>query len=79
MKKIKIEWCENFIKSLFSKKIPTGGGIEVNCFWKLAEASGLYVCGTYATPMTEALENLTTVETVKDANGDFTYNVFKLK
>lgn len=79
MTKIKVEWCENFIKSLFSKKVPSGGGIEVGCFWKLAEASGLYTYGTIGSEMSKALENLTTVETVKDENGDFAYNVFKLK
>lgn len=79
MKNIKVEWCENFIKSLFSKKIQSGGGVEVGCFWKLAEASGLWVRGTYGTPMSEALEKLTTVETVKAKDGAFAYNVFKLK
>ena len=79
MKKIKVEWCESFIKSAFAKIPFKNGGIEVGCFWKMAEKSGLCICGTYGTPMSKALENITTVETVKDANGDFAYNVFKLK
>lgn len=78
MKEIKVEWCENFIKSVF-EKMPEGiTGIETNGFWKLAEKSGLWVRGTYGTPMSQALENLTKVETVKDANGNFAYHVFRL-
>ena len=34
--------------------------------------------GTYGTPMSEALEKLTKVETVHDSEGNFLYNVFKL-
>lgn len=76
---IKVEWCENFIKSVF-KKIPfEHGGIETNCFWNMAEKSGLWVRGTYGTPMSTALENLTEVETVSDCNGNFLYHVFRLK
>lgn len=79
MKKIKVEWCENFIKSVF-KKIPfENGGIEVNAFWKKAEQSGLWIRGTYGTPMSQALEKLTEVESVADDNGNFLYNVFRLK
>lgn len=79
MKKIKIEWCENFVKSVFEKIPFENVGIEVCCFWDKAEKSGLWVRGTYATPMSQALENLTMVETVQDTNGDFAYNVFRLK
>ena len=78
MKKIKIEWCENFIKATFKKHVPENGGIEVNCFWGMAEKSGLWIRGTYGTPMSEALEKLTKVETVSDENGNFLYNVFRL-
>lgn len=78
-KNVKIEWCENFIKAAF-KKIPfENGGIEINCFWDMAEKSRLWVRGTYGTPMSEALEKLTEVETVKDCNGNFLFNAFKLK
>ena len=69
MKNIKVEWCENFIKKAFEKK--QCKGIEVNCFWNMAEKSGLWVRGTYGTPMSEALEKLTKVETVSDDNGKF--------
>lgn len=81
MKNIKIEWCENFIRAAFTKHHAFSGpnaGIEVNCFWKMAEDSGLWERGTYGTPMSEALSNLTKVETVHDDNGNFCYNVFKL-
>lgn len=49
-KEIKVEWCENFIKARFTKHHAFPGpnaGIEVNCFWKMAEASGLWERGTY--------------------------------
>ena len=78
-KNIKVEWCENFIKAVFRKHVPEGGGIYTGCFWDMAYKSGLWERGTYGTPMSEALEELTTVEAVKDANGNFAYHVFKLK
>ena len=68
-KEVKVEWCRNFIKSAFEKIPFENGGIEVNCFWDLAEKSGL--CGrvTFGTRMSIALEELTTVEIVSDKNG----------
>lgn len=52
MKNVKIEWCENFIKSVFKKHVPfENGGIETGCFWSMAERSGLWERGTYGTPM----------------------------
>ena len=81
-KTIKVEWCENFIKARFTKHHAFPGpnaGIEVNCFWKMAEASGLWERGTYGTPMSKALGNITTIETVRDENGKRLFDVFKLK
>ena len=81
-KEIKVEWCENFIKARFTKHHAFPGpnaGIEVNCFWKMAEASGLWERGTYGTPMSKALGNLTTVEIVCDDDGNRLLDVFKLK
>ncbi len=81
-KEIKVEWCENFIKARFTKHHAFPGpnaGIEVNCFWKMAEASGLWERGTYGTPMSKALGNLTTVEMICDDDGKRLYDVFKLK
>ena len=81
MKKIKVEWCENFIKARFTKHHAFPGpnaGIEVNCFWKSAEKSGLWERGTYGTPMSEALSKLTKVEIVSDEDGNYLYSVFKL-
>lgn len=77
MKNIKVEWCMNFIKKTFEKKHCKG--IEAGFFWDMAERSGLWNRGTYGTPMSEALERLTTVETAKDVNGNFAYHFFKLK
>ena len=72
MKDVKVEWCENFIKARFTKHHPfPGGGIEVHCFWKMAEASGLYERGTYGSPMSE-------FEDVRDEDGNICYTVFKL-
>ena len=53
MKIIKVEWCENFIRAAFTKHHPFAGrnpGIEVGCFWKMAEKSGLWERGTYGSP-----------------------------
>lgn len=77
-KEIKIEWCENWIKRKFERLTFENGGIEVNLFWKMAEASGLWERGTYGSPMSQALEKLTKVETVRNANGEFLYHVFRL-
>ncbi len=76
MKNIKVEWCENFIKKAFEKK--QCKGIEVRCFWNMAERSGLWERGTYGTPMSKALEKLTKIETVSDKDGNFLYHVFRL-
>lgn len=78
MKQIKVEWCENFIKAVFRKHVPEGGGIYVGCFWDMAEKSGLWERETYGTTMSAALEKLTKVETVHDNEGNFLYHVFKL-
>lgn len=81
MKQVKVEWCENFIRSRFTKHHAFPGpnaGIEVNCFWKMAEASGLWERGTYGSPMSQALSNLVKVETVRDGKGNYLFDVFKL-
>ena len=78
MKKIKVEWCENFIRAVFRKHFPLANGIEVNCFWGLAEKSGLWTRGTYGSPMSEALTKLTKVETIRDNDGNYQYDVFRL-
>lgn len=77
MKNIKIEWCENFIKSVFEKIPFENGGIEINLFWNKAEKSGLWERETYGTPMSQALEKLTKVEVVSDEEGSYLYSVFK--
>jgi len=78
VKNIKVEWCENFIKSVFQKIPFENGGIEVNAFWNKAEKSGLWIRGTYGTPMSDALAKLTKVETVSDEAGNYLYTVFRL-
>ena len=56
MKNVKVEWCENFIRARFTKHHPfPGGGIEVGCFWNMAERAGLWERGTYGSPMSIAL------------------------
>lgn len=78
-KEIKVEWCKNFIKSVFDKIPFENGGIEVNYFWEKAERSGLWERGTYGTPMSKALEEMTIVETINGENGEYLYTVFRLK
>lgn len=72
-KEIKVEWCENFIKSVFEKIPFENGGIEINLFWDKAEKSGLWVRGTYGSPMSKALKKLVKVEILSD------YTVFRLR
>lgn len=76
---IKLEWCENFIKASFAKLSSKNAGIETHCFWRMAERCGLWIRGTYGTPMSMALEKLTKVDTILDENGNFLYHVFRLK
>lgn len=81
-REIKQEWCEAWIKHLFTKPTIEGrpiGGIRTELFWELAEKAGLYEAGTYGTPMSKALDKLATVETVKDKDGKYAYSIFKLK
>lgn len=77
-KMIKVEWCENWIKSTFAKLPSFANAIERDCFFNMAEAAGLWERGTYGSPMSEALEKLTDVEIVSDDDGNYKYSVFKL-
>ena len=77
MKEIKIEWCENFIRNYFAKY--KCKGVLTDLMFNEAEKAGLYVKGTYGSPFSQALENLTKVETAHDVNGNFAYNYFTLK
>lgn len=79
-REIRQEWCEDWIRAAFAK-IPdfADPGIEVNCFWRSAVRSGLYVSHTYDTPMSRALEKLCRVETVQDADGSYAYSAFHLR
>lgn len=79
MKEIKVEWCENWIKAQFKKLPFEDGGIYTGLFWDKAEKAGLWVRGTYGSPMSAALENLTRIETVHDSEGNFLFHVFKMK
>jgi len=77
-REIKLDWCKNWVNKTFAK-LPKGiTGIEANLFWRLAEKSKLWTRGTYGTPMSGALSELTEVETISK-DGNFLYNVFKLK
>ena len=78
-KEIKVEWCENFIKSKFKKLPDFAYGFETNCFFMMAAETGLYTQGTYDSPMSQALEKLTTVETVQDTDGNDAFLAFLLK
>lgn len=83
MKHVNVEWCENFIRAAFGPKHHAfagnpDAGIEINCFWKMAQAAGLWEPGIYGGPMSDALEKLTVVESITTDEGKFLYNVFKL-
>ena len=81
MKQATVKSCENFIRATFRRLRGYDGtpkGIEVGCFWKLAQDAGLWEPGIYGGPMSQALDNLAVVETVHDDDGKFLYNVFRL-
>lgn len=79
MKKNKAEWCENFIKKTFAKLPEFATGIETGHFWRMAEKSGLWIRGTYDSPMTQALEKLISVKAIKGDGGEVLYYAFELK
>lgn len=77
-KQIKVEWCKNWIKSRF-KKLPEGiTGIERSGFFKDAENAGLYVPGTYGSPMSEAIMELLDAKIKRGKNGEFCYYYFEM-
>ena len=83
MKQIKVEWCENWIRAQFAR-MPgcidrAYAGIYTGLFWEKAERSGLWVRGTYGSPMSQAVKSLCRVVNVVDENGYCKYSVFKLK
>lgn len=82
MKNIKVEWCENFIRAAFTKHMPPqlkSPGIEVDYFWTLAERAGLWVRGTYGSPMSVALDNLCDAEDIHNEDGTYLFSAFVLK
>ena len=78
MREIKVEWCENFIKKTFAKLPKSVTGIEVGCFWNMAEKSGLWTRGTYGSPMSEALQRLVHIKEVRGESGELLFNAFEL-
>ena len=82
MKNIKVEWCENFIRAAFTKHMPPqlkNPGIEVDYCWTLAERAGLWVRGTYGSPMSIALDNLCDEENIHNEDGTYLFSAFVLK
>lgn len=76
-KEIALRRCRNFIRKAFRNGEIKG--IEVGCFWEMAAKVLLYIPETYGTPMSDALEEMCTVESVLNDSGEFIYNVFRLK
>ena len=79
MKDIKIEWCENFIRAKFKEIEGHGTGIYCGLMFDMAERAGLYIKGTYGSSFSQALENITNVETARNDSGAFLYHYFTLK
>lgn len=52
--------------------------LKWHIFFEMAEKSGLYVKGTYGTPISHALSKLTFVDTIT-ADGEYCYSVFRLR
>lgn len=69
----------NGAKILSKRHLRSILGIEVGCFWNMAEKSRLWERGTYGSPMSQALEKLTTVKAVKGDNGEILFYAFELK
>ena len=76
-KMIKVEWCENFIRSYFKKN--SCRGVYCNLMFDEAEKAGLYVRGTYGSAFSQALENITKVEDTYNTDGSYAYSTFVLQ
>lgn len=60
MNMVSTEQCEQFIKNLFKEN--DYKEININGFWREAELSGLWVRGTFDSPMTSAVLKLLKVK-----------------
>lgn len=60
MNMVSTEQCEQFIRNLFKEN--DYKEINVNGFWREAELSGLWVRGTFDSPMTSAVLKLLKVK-----------------
>lgn len=76
MKKIKVEWCENFIRAYFKKH--NCKAVYTNLMFDEAEKAGLYVKGTYGSTFSEALCRCCNVVNTYDINGDYAYSCFEI-
>lgn len=76
MRTIKVEWCENFIRSYFFKH--QCKGVYTKLMFEAAEKAGLYEKNTFGSAFSQALENVTTVDNIYDTNGDYAFSVFRL-
>lgn len=77
-KTIKVEWCENWIRAQFKKLPSFANGFERNHFFSMAEKAGLWERGTCGSPFSQALENLTVWEDVRNDKGEHLFYAFKL-
>lgn len=75
----KLTEAKKFIITVFGEIYASGGNsILTSCFFKMAQEAGLYN-GGYGEPISKALNELTEVETIHTAEGEFAYTIFKLK
>lgn len=72
-----IKASENYIKAFFKKH--DCRGVYTECLFEDAARRGLYVPGTYGSPFSQALANVTEVEAIHDDNGEYIYSIFKLR
>lgn len=74
---LKIKACKEFIKDTFNNK--NCRGILISLMFNMAAEEGIYEKGTYGTPFSTALGEVTEVEVVNDASGNHLYSIFVLK
>ena len=75
----KLKEAKKFIIKIFGQLYACGGeAIRNGVLFEKAKEAGIYN-GGYGEPITQALQELTKIETVYTPEGEFAYTVFKLK
>lgn len=82
MSKITERRCENWLRRTIAERLDwtRTKGIEVNCFWRMAEQDHVYEPGTYGDrcPMSKVLPKyVKDIEDIRDKDGNYLFSAFR--